>query len=461
MKRIIRSILILILAASLLSGAALPCLAAEEEPPEIDARAAVMMDAASGNVLYDLNGSTPLYAAGLTVMMTALLAAEAVERGDIDYADVVTASSYSHYDITADASIQNIVPGEEMPLKDLLACALIGGASEACNIIAEYVGGSVSSFIGEMNRRAEELGCVNTQFVNAHGLPNENNFSSAYDMALIAAQFVQHEELIELANTVTKEIPATNISGVRKLTSTNYIIRSDYTRYYYSYACGIKASYTDDAGFCLASSMKTDGSYVVSIVLGCRVLEADNGFFDIQSFIQTRKLFQWFNSCYSLRDIVSTIEPIVEVPVLLAEGTDTVVCCASRGLKLFLPTDLNISEHFQRDITIYSQQEGAQSLTAPLTQGQVLGELTVRDENGAVYGPFPLVANTDVAISRVELMRQRLRDLVHGRGFKLIFWIVIVIFVLYIAFVIRYRMIRIKERRARQRSRENTTSSRR
>ena len=460
MKKIIRSILILILAASLLSGAALPCLAAEEEPPEIDARAAVMMDAASGNVLYDFNGSTPLYAAGLTVMMTALLAAEAVERGDIDYADVVTASSYSHYDITSDASIQNIVPGEEMPLKDLLACALIGGASEACNIIAEYVGGTVGSFIGEMNRRAEELGCVNTQFVNAHGLPNENNFSSAYDMALIAAQFVQHEELIELANTVSKEIPATNVSGARNLTSTNYIIRSDYTRYYYSYACGIKASYTDDAGFCLASSMKTDGSYVVSVVLGCRVLEADNGFFDIQSFIQTRKLFQWFNSCYSLRDIVSTIEPIVEVPVLLAEGTDTVVCCASRGLKLFLPNDLDISERFQRDITIYSLQEGAQSLTAPLTQGQVLGELTVRDESGAVYGPFPLVANTDVAISRVELMRQRLRDLVHGRGFKLIFWIVLIIFLLYIAFVIRYRVIRIRERRARRRSRE-TTSSRR
>ncbi len=460
MKTIIRSVLVFLLAAALLSGAALPCLADGEEAPEIDARAAVMMDAASGNVLYDLNGETPLYAAGLTVMMTALLAAEAVERGEIDYSDTVTATGSSHYDITEDASIQNIVPGEDMPLQDLLACALIGGASEACNIIAEYVGGSISSFIREMNARAEELGCTNTQFVNAHGLPNDSNFSSAYDMALIAAQFVQHEELVELSNTVTKEIAATNVSGARKLTSNNYIIRSDYTRYYYSYACGIKASYTDDAGFCLASSMKTDGSYVVSIVLGCRVVEADNGFYDIQSFIQTRKLFQWFNARYSLRDIVSTIEPIVEIPVQLAEGTDTVVCCASKGLKLFLPNDLDIGKEYRREVTIYSQKEGAQPLTAPVAQGQVLGELTVYGENGGVYGPFPLVANTDVAVSRVELMRQRLGNLLHSSLFRTLFWGIVAIFVLYLAFVIRYRILRIRERRARRRERQAASSRR-
>ena len=450
MKKIIRSLLTLLLVLTLLTGVLSPCLAAEEDPPVIDARAAVMMDAASGNVLYSLNADTPLYVAGLTVMMTALLAAEAVDRGDITYADTVTASGSSHNDITSDASIQNIVPGEEMPLKDLLCCALVGGASEACNIIGEYVSGSIGRFISDMNARAAELGCKNTNFVNAHGLPNENHFSTAYDMALIAAAFVQHEELIEMANTVSAEVAATNISGVRKLTNGNYILRQDYTRYYYSYACGIKASYTDDAGFCLASSMKTDGSYVVSIVLGCKVVESDNGFYDIQSFIQTRKLFQWFNSCYSLRDVVSTIEPITEVPVRLAEGTDTVVCCSSQELKLFLPNDLDISSEYTRKVRIYSQQEGAEPLTAPVARGQLLGELTVRSSDGSVYGPFPLIANTDVAVSRVELMRQRLSEMVHSKGFRTIFIVVAIIIVLYIAFVIAYRVRRSKERKARR-----------
>ncbi len=460
MKQLIRSLLTFALVLVLLLGVVTPGLAADEAPPVIDARAAVMMDAASGNVLYSLNADTPLYVAGLTVMMTALLAAEAVDRGDIDYADKVTAFSTSQSDITADASIQNIVPGEEMSLKDLLTCALVGGASDACNIIAEYVSGSLSRFVSDMNIRAAELGCKSTSFVNAHGLPNENHFSTAYDMALIAAAFVQHEELVEIADTVEAEIPATNLSGARKLTNGNYILRQDYTRYYYSLACGLKSSYTDDAGYCLASSMKTDGSYVVSIVLGCKVLESDNGFYDIQSFIQTRQLFQWFNSCYSLRDVVSTIEPVTEIPIRLAEGTDTVVCCASEELKLFLPNDLDISEEYTRKIRIFSQQEGAEPLTAPVSRGQVLGELTVEGSDGSTYGPFSLIANTDVAVSRVELMRQRLKELLHSKGFRTIFLVVAAVILLYIAFVIRYRILRSRERKARRKEARETAASR-
>ncbi len=453
MKKWVRFITACLLIAALLAGFALPCFADDEEPPEIDAKAAILMDADSGNVLYSLNEDTPLFTAGLSVMMTALLAAEAAEREEVAYDDVVVASGASHSDITEDASIQNIVPGEEMSLENLLACILVGGASEACNIVAEHVGGSIPAFVRRMNARAAELGCTSTSFVNAHGLPADQNYSTAYDMALIASQFVKHEKLIELANTVAKTIPATNVSGERNLSSTNYILRQDYTRYYYSYACGIKSSYTDDAGFCLASSMKTDGSYVVSIVLGCRILESDNGFYDIQSFIQTRRLFQWFNSRYSLRDVISTIEPITEIPVQLGEGTDTVVCCSSEALRLFLPTEMNIKENYKRVITIYSQEPGAEPLTAPVSRGQVLGELRVTDDKGGTYGPFTLVANTDVAVSRLELMRRRLSDLVKGKWFRRIFWIVVGIVALYAILVIRYRILRMKERRARRKAR--------
>lgn len=448
-----RAFLILLLLCSLLLSAVSPGLAAEDAPV-LDARGAVMMDAASGSVLYELNADTPLYVAGLTVMMTALLAAEAVERGDCAWTDVVTASAASHIDITADASIQNIVPGEEMPLRDLVTCAIVGGASEACNIIAEYVAGSIPAFLRLMNDRAVELGCTRTNFVNTHGLPNDNHYSSARDMALIAAAFTDYPDLMDIANTVSAEIPATNLSGARKLTNANYIINTDYTRYYYSHACGIKCSHTEDAGYCLASSMKTNDNYVVCIVLGCRIEEADNGFFDIQSFVQAKRLFQWFNSCYSLRDVVSTIEPIVDVPILLGEGTDTVVCCALEGLKLFLPNDLDISAAYRRSIRIYSQEDGQPPLTAPVLQGQLLGELTVTDGDGNVYGPYPLIANTDVAVSRVEQLRQRLRDMLHSSAFAVVFWVALAVVALYIVFVIRYRVRRSRERKARRMERE-------
>lgn len=448
MKRRFISVITLLLACSLLLTGLCPCFAEEEELPALDAKAAVLMDAASGELLYYMNPDTPLYVAGLTVMMTSLLAAEAVDREEISFDDVVTASSSAHNDITADASIQNIVPGEEMTLEDLLYCAIVGGASEACNIIGEYVAGSSSAFVSLMNARAKELGCTGTHFVNCHGLPNDEHYSTARDMALIASAFVQHIELMDIANSVSREIPSTNVSGARKLTSSNYILRTDYTRYYYSYACGIKTSYTDEAGFCLASSMKTGDNYVVSIMLGCKSVPTEDGFTDILSFTQTKKLFQWFNSRYSLRDIVSMVEPIMEVPVELGEGTDSVVVCSAEGLSLFLPNDLDIATHYEREIEIYSLKEGAQPLTAPISRGQVLGELTVRADTGITFGPFDLVANTDVAISRVELIRQRFHAMLDSTWFKFGLIVVLLILILYIVFVSIYRARRRKIRRS-------------
>ena len=449
-----RSILPLLLAALVLLYALLPLPAQALELPYLNAKAAVLMDAYSGEMLFSQNADTPLYVAGLTAMMTCLLAAEAVERGEIDYTDMVTASNTSHNDITADASIQNIVPGETVRLDNLLYCALVGSASEACNIIGEYVaGGSAADFVASMNRRAVELGCTNTRFMNMHGLPAENHYSTAHDMALIASEFVRHDKLMDISNTVSKEIPSTNYSDARYLSSGNYILRTDYTRYYYSYASGIKSSYTEEAGYCLASSVKTDDTYVVSIVLGCEMVEADDGYFDIQSFVQTKKLFKWFFENYSLRYVVNPIEPVAEVPLSMGDGLDTVVVCASDGLALFLPNEMDISQSFRRDIRIYSQEEAAEPLVAPVYRGQVLGEVTVTAVDGTVYGPYSLTANTDVEVSRYALMQARIRETLSSRWLKLTILIVVLIVALYIAFVIRYNVIRAKRRKALQEGR--------
>ena len=446
----------LFLSFSLLLALLSPALAADSAaPPVIAAKAAILMDADSGDLLYELNGDTPLYVAGLTVMMTALLASEAVERGEAAYADVVTASSTSHSDLSADASIQNIVPGESMSLENLMYCALVGGAADACNIIAEHVAGSLSAFVSRMNDRAAELGCTNTHFVNTHGLPSEQHYATAHDMARIAAAFTSHTELMDIANTLSREIPATNVAEPRYLTSANYLLRTDYTRYYYSYASGIKSSHTEIAGYCLASAVKASDSYVVSIVLGCQQVESDSGFFDVQSFVQTKKLFQWFFENYSLRDVVNPIEPVMEVPLTMGEGMDAVVVCAKTGLSLFLPNDLALDEHYTRSISIYSQQPGKQPLTAPVSQGQVLGEMTVTADSGQVYGPFYLVANTDVAVSRMELMKQRVKDTLSSKWFLLGCLGLVLVFGLYIAFVVRYNLVRARRRRALRESDEN------
>ena len=446
-----RSRITLFLAVALLLQLCLPMpAAAATEPPEVEAAAAVLMDAESGDLLYALKADSPVYAAGLTVMMTALLAAEAVEAEEVDYADPVTAADSVYTDISADASIQNIVPGESMSLRDLLYCALIGSGSDACNVIGAYVGGSVSGFVERMNARARELGCKATRFYNTHGLPHDGQQTTARDMALIASAFVQHAELMNIVNTISIEIAATNESGARHLTNGNYILRSDYTRYYYSYANGIKSSYTAEAGFCLASAMKTDDSYVVSVVLGCISKESDSGFMDIQSFVQTKALFQWFSQNYGLREIVNSMAPIEEVPVELGEGADSVVVCADGSLSLFLPNDLVIADHYKRQVKIYSMQPGAEPLQAPVERGQVLGEMTVTDDAGKVYGPFKLVANTSVEVSRLSVLKSKLEDTFSKPFWKYILWGILAIILIYVALVIRYNVIRARYRKKRR-----------
>ena len=453
LPRLLAAILILQLLLTLPASAA-------TDPPAVDARAAVLMDAESGDLLYALQADDPVYAAGLTVMMTALLAAEAVEAGDIDYADMVEATDSVHTDISEDAAIQGIEPGESMSLKNLLYCALIGSGSDACNVIGAYVGeGSLPHFVERMNTRAKELGCRNTQFGNTHGLPHAGQQTTARDMARIAAAFVKHDELMNIVNTISVEIPETNLSGARHLNNGNYILRSDYTRYYYSYASGIKSSYTDEAGFCLASAVKTDESYVVSIVLGCISKESDSGFMDIQSFVQTRELFQWFSQNYGLREIVNPMAPIHEVKVELGEGSDSVVVCADGSLSLFLPNDLVIADHYKRNVKIYSEQPGAEPLQAPVERGQVLGEMTVTDDAGKVYGPFKLVANTSVTVSRFSVLQHKLKETFSKPFWKYVVWGIIGIIVIYAILVIRYNVIRARYRKMRRKQRREEARS--
>ena len=452
MKLKFSSVTAVILAFVLLLTGVSPCLAADTDMPDVDARAAILMDAATGDLLFSVNPDRPLPMGGLAVIMTALLTAEAVERGEIDYSDLVTAPEDFRSDIPADATTQNIMPGEELTVENLLYCALIGGASEACNILAAYVAGSTDAFVRSMNKRAKALGCNNTSFFNCHGLSAEGQFSTARDLGLMAAAFVQHSTLMGIASTVSREIPATNMSSARKLTSSNYILRTDYTRYYYSYACGIKSTYTDEAGYCLASSMRTNDSYMVSIVLGCQQVESETGFMDITSFTETKKLFRWFSSRYSLRDVLSDIEPVAEVPVEMGEGTDTVIVRSDTALRLFLPNDLDISEHYTRHITIYGAPDAP--LKAPIVQGKVLGELTITADTGSVYGPFYLIANTDVEVSRIEMMRQRLLSTTQSRLFRSVCWLLISLVLLYVAFITFYRIRRRKLKRALRRRQE-------
>lgn len=144
-------------------------------------------------------------------------------------------------------STSNIQAGEEMTLRDLMYCAMLGSANEACNIIAVHISGSLDAFVSLMNERAAELGCTGTHFNNTHGLPDSDHYTTARDFTMITCEAMAHDLFVEISGTVSYTVPATNMSGERRLSNTNGLINpesSTYPGYYYEYARAGKTGHT-------------------------------------------------------------------------------------------------------------------------------------------------------------------------------------------------------------------------
>lgn len=425
----------------------LPINAQAVEHIDIDAKAALLADAETGEIFYSKDIYEKLYPASITKIMTALLVLEACERGEVSLTDMVVASDTFQEGLIWDGTTQNIQPGEIMSLEDLLYCLIVTSANEACNIVAEHVtGGSVSKFVELMNARAAELGCTNTSFTNTSGIPDENHYTTAYDIYLITREALEHQDFVRICNTVYKEIPATNISEARKLRTTNSLIVPESEKYYYKYAKGIKTGSTNAAGFCLVSSADKDGMKLISVILGAEAEKQEDESYLIKSFTETKRLFEWFYNNYSQKHILKAGELISQVPVELGEDADSVVVRANGSLSLILPKEVN-PEDFTRKVVIYSETENAPPLQAPVYEGQVLGEIsfTYMDKT---YGPFQLVANTDVSLSKLAFIKAKISDTLKRPIARIIIAAAVIVIVLYIILIIRYNALRKKRMKA-------------
>ena len=165
--------LILALLAGLL---AVPSHAAAD--PAVAAPHALVLDGGSGAVLFAKDADARIYPASTTKIMTALLTVEAVERGDVRADEAVTAPAEAFSDLIAEGSTAGIRPGETLTVRQLLDCAMVASANEACNILAIRLAGSIAAFAARMNERAAALGCADTHFVNTHGLPDSGHFTT-------------------------------------------------------------------------------------------------------------------------------------------------------------------------------------------------------------------------------------------------------------------------------------------
>ena len=370
---------------------------------EVAAKAALLIDPDTEEILYARNIHERLYPASLTKVMTALLVLEAVDSGRIAMDTVLTASQTAIDNLPPDGSNAGIKVGEQMTVEQLLYCILVVSANEACDILTEGVSGSIDAFVDAMNAKAQAIGCEDTHFANTSGLQDGNHYTTAWDLYRITREAMKHEMFMPLCNTKVIEIPATNLSGPRTYYTTNYLLSPmRATGYVYQGAEGIKTGSTSDAGYCLISTATRSGRSLLSVVLGAEAVTLEDGDRQVQSFSETIKLFDWGFDEFSRQVILGTDELIDEVPVALSQEQNAVKVHPAQEIERLIPNDMDIAADIQREVTL------VEGVDAPVTKGQVLGEITLRCGD-TVYGTVELLADEDVSASRLLVFR---RDLV-------------------------------------------------
>lgn len=399
-RRFFALFLVLGLLVSLLS---VPASAFEEI--DVDARAALLVEQETGEVLYEKNAHEKSYPASITKLTVALLVFEAIDAGQLSLDQPITAHESAFEGLSIYGSTAGIKVGEVLTVEQLLQCMLIVSANEACNILGETLYGSVDAFVARMNERAAELGCEHTHFANATGLHNSQHYTTAWDLYLITREALKHDKFMEICNSKSYTVPATNMTDKpRELHSTNFLISNWRARgYVYRDAQGIKTGSTEEAGHCLVSSAVRGDRQLVSVVLGAeKITLADGKSTLTKSFSETIRLFDYGFDCFSRREVVSTDELVREVPVALSSEANYVVAHPAESITRMLPTELDLSE-LTRDITL------PDSVDAPIAAGDELGEMTV-SYNGTVYGTVKLLALSDVSASWLLVARRDVAD---------------------------------------------------
>ena len=443
--------LTLLLLAAVMLGCVSPAALALDDP-SVASATALLMETDSRNILFAKNENARVYPASTTKMMTVLLAIEAVEAGEVSLSDAVTAKESMNYDLIPDGSSAGIQVGETMSLENLLYCAMLASGNDACNVIAEYVGGSISAFIDRMNSRAAELGCVGTHFANTHGLPNENHYTTAWDFAQIALEAIGHSEFMTICDTAVYQLPATTLSESRTLSNTNGLINEKsalYPGYKYEYAHGIKTGYTSAAGYCLISTAEKEDVQLLCVIMG-GVVEEQGGSITYSNFMDSRRLYEWGFENFSFQNILDVSDEVTTVDVTMGADGDHVALRPQNALTAFLPNDVSV-DSFTLDVRTEAGEDGG-ALRAPITAGEVLGEVSV-SLDGVNYGTVKLVAANSVDLSKMSYLKATLGSFFDLLWVKIVAVLLVVLLVLYIVSVILYRRRRrryIRYMRAKQ-----------
>lgn len=355
--------------------------------PDLVANAAIIMDAASGQILYEKNAHEKKYPASITKIMTILLALEA----EVDFNETITMSENSIWGVERDSTLLGLDVGEKVTMGDLMYATMVMSANECAYAIAEYVGGDIETFAGMMNDKAAALGCENTHFVTPNGLHDDEHYTTPYDMALITKEALKYDQFRELAQTLSYTVPETNLADVtRPLWNGNKMINPA-SDMYYEYCEGGKTGYTTKSNNTLMTYAKKDGLELICIIMDC------DG--NRRAYTDTRALY---NYCYSnymyfypLSDFSfdSDNADVEETNAILENyytslNHDMMTLIVDKNFSILINKYLDTSQ-IVRNINLYDK-----------AKDNVIGEITFTYED-ELLGSTPITSSTPLLSSKM------------------------------------------------------------
>lgn len=334
-----------------------------------NAKSAILIDASTGNIIYEKNAHEKLAPASMTKMMSMLLIMEAIDRGELKWNQMITASENAS---SMGGSQILLETGEKMSVKDLFKGIAVASGNDAVVALSEAIAGTEDEFVKRMNQRAKELGLQDTNFKNPHGLDTANHYSSSYDMSLIAKELVKHEKVLEFTSIYEDYLREGQKNKVW-LVNTNKLVR------FYDGLDGLKTGYTKEAGYCLTSTAKRGDTRFITVVMGEPDTKTRNS--------ETTSMLDYAFSQYESEKIFSKDNAVGTVRVDLGK-TETV--------KLFPMEDVSVLNKKSENKKNANYELKVNHLSAPIKKGEKVGELILKVE-GEKNRTIPLTVQNKVA----------------------------------------------------------------
>ncbi len=366
--------------------------AAGYSPPfDLQSEAVYMVNLDTDKVIFEKNADKKMYPASLTKIMTVILALENIE--DLDGTTIPLKLYIQDALYGKKVSLGGIWYNEEVSARGLLYATMLQSANEAAMMLADYVGdGSIGRFVEMMNDKARELGCTGTNFASANGLHDENNYTTAKDMAIIARYAMGLPEFMEIATTTTQDIgPTSKQASLIQHTTNKLMVKS--SPYYYAPIRGIKTGTLPEAGYCLVSSASKDGFTYLMVLMGAPINDASGKPYEQElHFVETKKIYEWAFDTFRVKTLLEKGKLVAEIPVELSMEKDSVALVSAERFSSLVPSDIEAS-------SVQLLPDIPESIQAPIKKGDEVGSVRLMLA-GEEMGRVVLLANETIELSK-------------------------------------------------------------